>query len=243
MNSPTLKTQPSSLVSFQAIYKMGGISSFILFAYCIATMLIFVIIGTPPKTVEEYFSILHANRLTGLLRLDLLTVLCMPLYYLLIYSIYSAMKKTDHEMVKLSTILFFIGLTLFLASPSVFSYLNLSDKYALATTDSQRNQILAAGEAISSTDMWHGTSAFLGGLIMQTGAFMLSLLMLRNNVFSRLIAYTGIIMFGLDLIHIIIAFFLPTIANIVMVSAGSIYLLWFLLVGIRLFKLAKESTN
>jgi len=142
-------------------------------------------------------------------------------------------------LLKLSTLLVFAGLTLFLASPSVFSYLNLSERFALATTEIQKNQLLAAGEALLATDIWHGTSALIGGILLQTGAVLISFIMLKSHVFSKTTAYTGIFIFGLDLIHLVIGLFLPMAGYIIMVVAGTFYLLWFPLIGLRLFKLSK----
>ncbi len=235
--------QYGSNLSNQILYWLGGLVSMVLILYCIATMLVIKFIGAPPQTIVEIFSLLNTNKLEGLLRLDILTVFLIPLYYLLFYSIYIALKRTNNELLTFSTVLIFIGLTLFLASPSVFSYFHLSEQYALATTDLQKNQLLAAGEAIRSSDIWHGTSALIGGILLQTGALIVSFLMLKSNVFSKLIAYTGIFIFGLDLIHILIGFIQPEVSNILMVIAGTFYLLWFLLIGIRLFKLSTGIIN
>jgi hypothetical protein len=227
--------------SIRLLYQLGGLSCLILVAYSLVTMLIMVLIGAPPETIEECFSMLKENRLHGLLRLDVLTVFVMPLYYLLFYSIYLALKDTNKELLSISTILVFAGLTLFLATPSVFSYLYLSDEYAKATIESDKNQLMAAGEAILASDMWHGTGAKIGGLLMQSGALIISMIMLKNNVFNKPTAYTGILTHGLDLIHIVIGFFLPAVGNILMAIAGPLYLLWFPLVGIRLFKLQNRN--
>jgi hypothetical protein len=143
--------------------------------------------------------------------------------------------------VTISTILTFAGVTLFLATPSVFSYLYLSDRFFAATTELQKNNLIAAGESILAYDMWHGTGAIIGGLLLQTGAFLISLIMLKTNIFNKTTAITGIVTHGLDLLHIIIGFFLPSIGNILMFIAGPLYLLWFPLVGIRLFKLGKSK--
>lgn len=225
--------------SSKIVFWIGGISSMILIVYSLATMLIMVFIGAPPETITECFTMLNENKFFGLLRLDMLTVFIMPLYYLLFYSIYKALKKTNNdEILTISMILIFAGLTLFLATPSVFSYLHLSDKYAIATSEIQKNQILAAGEAILASDMWHGTGAKIGGMLLQTGAFLISLVMLKQNVFNKLTAYTGIFTHGLDLAHILIGFFLPSVGIILMAIAGLLYLLWFPLIGTRLFKLS-----
>jgi hypothetical protein len=225
--------------SCKNLFWFGGISSMILIGYSLATMLIMIFIGSPPQTINECYSLLNENKLFGLLRLDILTVFIMPLYYLLFYSIYQALKKPNNkELVSFSTILIFIGLTLFLATPSVFSYLDLSDKYATAASEIQRNQLLAAGEAILSSDMWHGTGAKIGGLLLQTGGLLISYAMLKQSVFNKLTAYTGILTHGLDLAHILIGFLLPSVGNILMAIAGPLYLLWFPLVGTRLFQLS-----
>lgn len=229
------------LSSQKTVYLLGGVACIILIAYSLTTLLIMTIIGGPPETIEQAFSILQDNKLHGLLRLDILTVFVMPLYYLLFYSLYIALKKTDPALVNISIVLAFAGVTLFLATPSVFSYLYLSDKFVTATSDIQKNQILAAGESILASDMWHGTGAKIGGLLLQTGALIISIVMLRTNIFNRLTAMTGIVTHGLDLLHIIIGFFLPALGNILMFIAGPLYLLWFPLVGVRLFKLRKVN--
>jgi hypothetical protein len=225
--------------SHKIIYWLGGLAAIILILYSLSTILIATFIGTTPVTITEIFNMLNENKFLGLLRLDILTVFIMPLYYLLFYSIYLALKKINSKMVAFSTILIFVGLTLFLASPSVISYLQLSDKYAVAVSESQKIQLLAAGEAISASDIWHGTGALIGGILLQTGALVISFLMLKRKVFNKLTAYTGIVTHGLDLAHLIVIPFLPSIGLILMVIAGPLYLLWFPLVGVRLFKLSK----
>jgi hypothetical protein len=161
------------MTSQKTVHWLGGTACFILLGYSLATLLIMSLIGGPPETIEQTFSILHDNKPTGLLRLDILTVFVMPLYYLLFYSLYIALKDSDHSISTISMILAFAGVTLFLATPSVFSYLHLSDRFATATSDDQRNQLLAAGESILASDMWHGTGAKIGGLLLQTGALLI----------------------------------------------------------------------
>ena len=223
--------------SQRTVHRIGGIACFVLLGYSLATLLIMSLIGGPPETIEQTFSILQDNKIAGLFRLDILTVFVMPLYYLLFYSLYIALKDADHAISTISMILAFAGVTLFLATPSVFSYLHLSDKFASASSDFQRNQLVAAGESIIASDMWHGTGAKIGGVLLQTGALLISVLMLRSNVFNRATAITGIATHGLDLTHIIIGFFSPAFGNILMFIAGPLYLIWFPMVGLRLFKI------
>lgn len=226
--------------SYRGVLWLGGLMCMILIAYSLATMLIVAFIGGPPQSATEAFAMLSENRLFGLLRLDILTVLIMPVYYILFYGMYLALKKANEEWVTIFTILIFAGLTLFLATPSALSYLYLSDTYTVAATQFQKDQLLAAGEAVVAADLWHGTGAVLGGILLQTGTLFISIIMLKSRVFSKLTAWVGIVMHGLDLLHIVIGFFLPAAGVMMMAVAGPLYLLWFPLVGARLFKLSKK---
>jgi len=220
---------------------IGGIAAMVLIVYSIITMLLLLIISGQPATIEECYNLLQNNRFIGLLRLDLLTVLIMPFYYLLFLGIWVALRKTHVAYTTLATLLAFIGITLFLATPSVFPLISLSDKYAVATTEEQRIQILAAGEAILASGMFSSTSAIIGGILLQAAAVLISIVMLWSKVFSNLTGYIGIVLYSLDLAHIVISFFLPVISVILMAIAGPLYLLWFPLVGFRLMRIGRSE--
>ncbi len=224
---------------YKQIFTIGAWTCLVLIIYSLITMLLLVFLGGPPETIGETYQLLQTNKFETLLRLDILTVFVMPVYYLMYFSIFVALKQTNFGLTSMATLLIFVGLTLFLASPSVFSFLHLSDKFALAQSEVEKNMLLAAGEAILSVDIWHGTGAVLGGLITHIGIVLVCVVMLQSDVFSKLTAYTGLFVHGLDLVHIAIGFFLPTASFILMAIAGPFYLLWFPLVGWRLFKLAK----
>jgi hypothetical protein len=96
----------------------------------------------------------------------------------------------------------------------------LSEKYAVATTEAARSQILAAGEAVLATDIWHGTGVIIGGILVQAGAVLISAVMLRSNVFSRMTAYVGILTHGLDLAHVLLGLFLPAAGFVLIALAG-----------------------
>jgi hypothetical protein len=121
--------------------------------------------------------------------------------------------------------------------------LPLSDKFAAATTDAPRNQLLAAGEAVMASDIWHSTGAILGGVLLQCGAVLISLAMLRGNVFNKATAWLGIVMHGLDLAHILGGLVLPGSGMILLSIAGPLYPIWFLLVALRLLKLASGKDH
>jgi hypothetical protein len=217
---------------------LGGVTALILLAYVLATMVILLGLGAPPETAQDTLAMLRQNRLAGLLRLDMLTTLVMPLYYLLFFAFYLALKKTHDLAAKITLLLGCAGLTLFLAAPSFVSWLALSDKFATAS-EAQKNLLLAAGEAILVTDLWHSSTAFVGGLLLQTSMVLFSVLMLRGNAFSKWTAWVGVVTHGLDLAHIPLMLLLPSVGAALLMIGGTLYLAWFPLLARDFFRLGK----
>lgn len=224
----------SEVSAWDGLCRIGGVSAFLLIVYCLATMVQLIVLGGQPTTAAEAFRLLQENRLIGLLRLDLPTVLVLPLYYLVFLGLFAALRGTDLANAIISTALAFVGVTLIVATPTALPMVALSEKYASATTEAARAQVLAAGETILATDIWHGTGAFVGGILLQTGAVLISVVMLRSSVFGKAVAYIGIVAHGLDLGHIILGHLVPMAGVVLMAIAGPLYPVWFYLVGRKL---------
>lgn len=193
---PQTFPEPSAF-NWTGVCRAAGIAAFIFLIYCLATMVQMSVLGGPPATVAEAFRLLQQNKVVGLLRLDFPTVLVLPMYYLLFFGFFAALKDTNRTHAAIATVLAFIGVTLVLAMPTALPLMALSEKYAAATNDVMKAHFLAAGEAVLATDIWHGTGAYMGGLFAQTGAVWISIVMLRG-VFSKVTAYLGIVTHGLD---------------------------------------------
>jgi hypothetical protein len=224
--------------NLNGLCRIGGIAAFVLIVYSLATMVQMVVLGGQPVTAAQAFDLLQQNRVVGLLRLDLPTVAVLPLYYLLFLGLYAALKQSDRANALLSTALAFAGVTLVLATPTALSMIPLNDKFAAATTEAARAPLLAAGEAIMAADIWHATGAILGGVLLQCGAVLISVVMLRGGIFSKTTAWLGIVMHGLDLAHILGGLILPISGIILLAIAGPLYPIWLFLIGRRLLQLA-----
>lgn len=223
---------------WRSLGRAGGVAALILVAYSLLTMVQLTVLGGPPNTATEAFDLLQHSRIVGLLRLDLPTTLVLPSYYVLFLGLFAALQVLDRARVLLATVLAFVGVTLVLATPTALSMMSLSDRYAAANIEQARNQLLAAGEALLASDMWHGTGAIVGGMLTQIGAVLICMVMLRSPVFGRKIAWLGIVMHGFDLVHIAFAPFVPVAGVALMVVAGPLYPIWLFLVGRRLLRLA-----
>jgi len=222
------------------LFSLAAWSTLLLIAYSLVTMLLLLMVGGQPESARQNFEMLAENRLAGIMRLDLLTVLVMPLYYLLFLAFFAALKKNHLAIVSVASLLGCAGVTLFLATPSVFSWLILADKFAAASDEAQKTMLLAAGEAILASDMWHGTGALMGGLLIQFGMLVVSLLMLQTDAFGKFTALVGVGTHGLDFLHILVGFFLPGLGAALLFIAGPLYLIWLPLLARDFFRLAKD---
>lgn len=220
---------------------IGGVSAIIFIVYSLVTMIVFLVIGGMPETAVETFSMLEENRLVGILRLDALTLLILPLYYPIYLSIYAALRRNHGGYATLGALLAFVGVTLLLATPSAFPLVSLSDKYAAATTAVEKERFLAAGEALLASDMWHGSGALVGGFLALVATLILSIVMLGSSNFSRWTAYVGILTYGLDLTRSLVSIISPQIGIIIMMVAGPLYLVWFPLLARDLFRLGRDT--
>ena len=229
--------------NWKTVQKIGGIVALILLCYSLVTMILLMTIGGQPGNAQAGFDMLAQNRLAGLLRLDLLTILIIPLYYLLFLGFFTALRKTQPAIIAIAALLGCAGVTLVLATPSAFSWLALSDKFAGASSEAQKNLLLAAGEAILASDLWHGSGALMGGLLMQTGTLLVSIIMLRSTAFSKLTAWVGVATHGLDLLHILVGFIFPAGGVVLMMIAGPLYLVWFPLLARDFFWLGRSNST
>jgi hypothetical protein len=81
----------------------------------------------------------------------------------------------------------------------------------------------------------------MGGILLQSSAVLISVVMLRSSVFGKATAYLGILMHGVDLAHIVFGLFLPGVGIVLMAIAGPLYPIWLFLVSRRLLQLAERS--
>lgn len=227
----------------QALYRGAGVAAFVQLACTFMTIMVVITLGGEPTTAEEYFTVLQQDRLVGILRMDLPSLLNVILFTVTAFAIYGVLRQVDDLYPALATALIFTGVAISVATHSAFSLIHLSEQYALATTDLQRSHLLAAGEAIIASDWWHSTGGAMAGIFLQGGMVLLSFVMLRSSHFSKGTAYTGMVANGLDWVHILVGLFLPTLGAILLSIGGLFYLAWYPLLGRDLFRLGQSAAR
>ncbi len=228
-------------IDWKRLCRIGGVAALLQLACGLVTMVVVFALGGEPATAQEYFDLLQADRLAGLLRMDFASVLTVGLYPLTAFGLYSALRRDHPAFMTLALALVVTGAVLWLGSHSAFSMISLADRYAAAGTEAGRSQLLAAGQAVIASDMWHSTGAFMSGIFLQGATTLISFLMLRGRVFGKATAWVGLLGHGLDLAHVLLMVIVPAIGPWLMIVAGPLYPVWFFLVGRRLLQLSRAS--
>jgi hypothetical protein len=137
----------------------------------------------------------------------------------------------------------FVGMALFLATNTAFATLHLSRHYVAAPTETQRSYILSAGQAMLA--ITEGARILP---LIPLGAFMLSTIMLSSKVFSKTMAWLGILGFLFLSASGLFAGYATTgpmtalmsaIVGITYAGGGLLSFVWYILIGLRLLKLGQ----
>jgi len=138
-----------------------------------------------------------------------------------------------------------VGITVYFASNQAFAMLALSERYAAAASDAQRSIFLAAGEALLAVNnpdsIYQGTGIYVSYFLVLLGGLIISLVMLRSELFSKATAVTGILANGIGLCYFITLAFAPAIYWIPHPISAPFRVVWYFLIALRLFKLGKAE--
>jgi hypothetical protein len=238
-NKSTVLSVPES--SLKSLFTIGGVAAILQLVSILSYSVVIGMLGPKPTSAEEYFAVYQSSVLEAFLRGDFLLMILIGLYLGTFPALYAALHRLSPVYTALATLFTLIAVTLSFANESTFSLLRLGDNYVSATSEAQRAQLLAAGEAVIASDMWSGTSAYMTGILLQGSGVMISVIMLRSQDFSKVTAYAGLLGNGFDLVQHILHPFAPSISAFIMMFMGLFYFVWFPMLARDFFKIRRNS--
>jgi hypothetical protein len=246
-----MNTSATEDSGWRSLYKVGGVAALIATVMFVGDIIVLITGGALPVSANEWFILFQTNRVAGVLQLYLTDMVGMALLVPLVFALYAALRRTSAVYAALATALTLVGIVLFFAVNFNYSLLYLSDQYAAATSEAQRTQLLAAAESALATGMW-GTGYIMAGFFIEGALLMFSVMLLRNSNFSKLLAYLGIVVHGLDFIHYIVFLIVIPLYNTETAAAigipllmigGTLMLLWYPWIGLRLLQLGRGESQ
>jgi hypothetical protein len=161
-----------------------------------------------------------------------------------VYLTFVRALRWDHQApAGLAAVLFFIGTAVYMGSNSVFPLFALSRQYA-AASGTQRAVLEAAGTALlaQGADLTAGT--FFGLLFAQLAGVLITLVMLRGQVFGRWTALAGLAGFSLMIVFFVLMAFFPAhydTAMLIAAPGGLVLMAYQILLARRFFQLSKSE--
>lgn len=214
------------------LYKVAGVAALISLVIIPIQVIIFIV-SPPPSTAIGWFSLFQNNKLQGLLTFELLIVVSNALAIPMYLAFYVALRRGNESFMAIATVIGLVGIVAFFVARPAFEMLYLSDQYAAATTDTQRSMFLAAGEVMIAT--FKGTASHLGYVFAALAPLIISVVMLRSNIFSKATAYMGILANVIAL-----CLYVPKIGIIFgIISVCPFLMIWEILIARRFFQLGR----
>ena len=222
------------------IYRVGGLSAIVLgIGYLLTFPVVIVYAGGFPLPGAEAKLVFFAEHASDWWAATALMVFTDLLYVPVFLALYQALKGINKYMMLLALACegLFVALDLAITWTAYSSLTALGGVYAAATSDAQRASIVAAaGYPSAITD-----SPLLGiyiGFIPAVGLLLASLVM-RKGIFSKTLAYMGVIAGVCGMLAGIGPIFLGALDTVQYISAG-LAMIWFFFVGLKLYKLGQQ---
>jgi len=216
-----------------SLYRIAAVSALItvvIFLFQIAAYFIW----PPPASVAGHFTLLQAHRFVGLVSLDFLIIVDEVLAVPLALALYLSLRRVHESIVLLGTVLSLVSLLCFLIATPALNMLYLSQQYAKATGNLEREQYLAAGQAVISS--WLGTPFQVGYVVGSIAMVLIGWAMLRSKDFGKLAGYTGI---AASLVGLLI--YVPKVGVFLSLLSVVGMQIWYVMIAVTLWRLSGPS--
>jgi hypothetical protein len=222
---------------WKPLFNLGGVSALMMVGIIIAQMIVFM--SAPPPYeggASAWFALFQNNKIIGLINFELLMIVYVFLSIPITLSLYILLRRVSPSFTALYVILSLIGIMSFIVARPAFEMLSLSNGYAAAATNAERAVYLSAGETLLA--VFHGTAFQVSYILGSLGGLIISLVMLKTDVFSKTTAYLRIASSVFDF-----GLYVPVVGMYISIFSVLFLLIWDVLVARRLFQLGRNSSK
>lgn len=228
------ETETAPDPSWRGLYRAGGISA-MLFVVLLLVAIVIVVVAPPPLNADGATTLQYIASHKVLYIIEQALWLAPSAFAAVVFlALFQALKHLNKSYAALGTLAGFVSWVLGLAIPTTGGgapvLVSLSDQYMTAATAAQHTAFATAAEVFIAQN--NITSA--AGILAPVGMLIISLVMLKG-VFPKGVAYLGIVTGVLGIVSEALR---PMIGPGYFVY-GLLMPTWFLLVGWKLYRLAR----
>jgi len=222
--------------SWKGLYWAGGLSALLVgVLYIVATVLVFIMPQPPGSGGAATLQYIASNRSGYILEL-VLYVVPSALAMVVFLALFMALKHLNKSYAAIGALVAIASSVVALAYNSSPPSLNgslvyLSDQYVAATTAAQHAALATAAEGLIAVT----NAVNAAGILTATGILIISLVMLKG-VSQKGVAYLGIVTGALG----IISESLRLVLGPGYIFYGVLLMIWFLVVGWKLYRMGRE---
>lgn len=235
-SAPETVTTPDP--SWRGLYRAGGVSA-LLFVVLLLVAIAIIVVAPPPLNADGTTTLQYIASHQVLYIIEQILWLAPSVFAAVVFlALFQALKHLNKSYAALGALAGFVSWVLGLAIPTtgggapVLVY--LSDQYMAAATAAQHTALATAAEVFIAGN----NIPYASGILAPVGILIVSLVMLKG-VFPKGIAYTGIVTGVLGTVSEALR---PLIGPGYFVY-GLLLPTWFLLVGWKLHRLAKDYSH
>ncbi|MEO0595123.1 MAG: DUF4386 family protein [Chloroflexota bacterium] len=232
-------------VNWQTLFRVGRIAALMVVILIVAEVIAWMIYPQPDN-IEEWFVLFQSNPLIGLVDFWGLELPMYVMFALVFLALYVVLVKTNPSVITIALVCILIGTAILISTNNPFTMLNLSNRYAITTTESEQSMLLAAGEMILVNTNQRAVGGFNAGLfLVSVAGLLVSLVMLETPIFNRTIAYTGIAAYSLSLVDYLRQMMTQSeiIALSIILPNAILLIIWFFFVSRSLNQLATDADS
>jgi hypothetical protein len=200
-----------------------------------------------PGNALEWFTLLQKDLFVGLSLFNLFDLINFALVGLIFLALYAALKNVNKSLMLMAISAGLVGVAVYLASNQALEMFFLSKQYAAATTEAQRSILLTAGDVLLVTNHpeapYQATGIHVGLFLVLLAGLLISIVMLQSDLFGKVAAICGILANGLALLGFIALAFGPAIFWIPPTLSAPFRMIWYVLIALKLFKLARANRH
>ncbi len=217
------------------LYQTAAIAALVTVALFLFQIVAFFI-WPPPSTVAGHFALLQSRTFVGLVSLDFLIIVDEVLAIPICLALYLSLRRAHESVILMATAFSAASITCFLVATPALNMLYLSQKYAVATTGVDREELLAAGQAVLSS--WMGTPFQVGNVVGSIGMLLIGWVMVHSQVFSRTTGYVGIVAGAVGF-----GMYVPKVGVFISILSVVGMQVWYIMIALTLFRLSSARVN
>ena len=235
---------------WRSTYTLGGIATIIALTGIFLDIVLGNILGGDlsalPQTAIERFIQFHENKFLGLFNLDMLNIINQMILIPAFIALYAVHRDVNNAFGFLALVVFLFGSVIMVSNNTALPMMELSNKYYSSSIESQKTLYAAAGESLLAQGAHGSPGIFLGFFIPNIANLIISFVMLKGKIFSKINSWLGIVGSLLMLPYIIMVNFgsgVEKMATAFAMPGGLLLTSWMIMYMIRLFKLGQSSSK